>query len=145
MGEIANGVLSNKGIALGVIPNFLIDRELAHPDLTELIFVETMHYRKAKMNELANVFIVLPGGLGTMEEFFEMLTWAQLRLHQKTIIIFNIDGFYTPLITLIDQMIETGFISKKSKNFYKIFTSVEEIIKELNRNMQASLSPNKAV
>lgn len=145
MGEIANGVLSNKGIALGVIPTFLIDRELAHPDLTELILVESMHDRKAKMNELADGFIVLPGGLGTMEEFFEMITWAQLGLHQKPILIFNIDGFYAPLITLIDQMMEKGFISKNSENFYKTFTSVEEIIKELNRNRQTTRSPNKVV
>jgi len=133
MGEIANGVLSNDGMAIGVIPNFLIDRELAHTGLTELIFVETMHERKAKMNELSDGFIVLPGGLGTMEEFFEMLTWAQLGLHKKPIIILNTDGFYSPLIALIDQMIDKCFISKKSRAFFKICATVEKVIKELNR------------
>lgn len=140
MGEIANGVLNNNGKVVGIIPNFLVQRELVHTGLTEIIYVETMHERKAKMNELSDGFIILPGGAGTMEEFFEMFTWAQLGLHQKPIIIFNIDNFFTPLIALIDQMIVKGFIDKNSKDLFEICTSQEKIIIELNKSQQFSLA-----
>lgn len=139
MGEIANGILNHNGNVIGVIPNFLVDKELAHDSLTELIYVETMHERKAKMNELSDGFIILPGGLGTMEEFFEILTWAQLGLHQKPIIIFNIDGFYDPLLSLINQMISKGFITESSKKFFNFCSSVETIIRQLHSCPDSSI------
>jgi len=94
MGAVANGVLKNQGKAIGVIPEFLNTKEVAHTQLSELIQVESMHERKTKMSELCDGVIALPGGFGTLEELFEMLTWAQLGLHQKPIGILNVNGFY---------------------------------------------------
>ena len=92
MGAVADGVLLEGGKVIGVLPHFLQSKEIAHQDLTELILVETMHERKTKMNNLCDGVIVLPGGYGTLEEFFEMITWAQLGLHKKPIAILNING-----------------------------------------------------
>jgi len=110
MGILADSVLTNGGEVIGVIPKFLVEKEIAHPQLTELLLVDTMHDRKAKMNELCDGVIALPGGFGTMEELFEMLTWAQLGLHQKAIGILNIDGYYDHLIDLLDRMVEEGLL-----------------------------------
>lgn len=110
MGAVANGAVENNGIAIGVIPEFLKAKELAHPHLTELIVVDTMHERKSKMNELSDGVIALPGGYGTMEELFEMLTWAQLDIHQKPIGLLNTNGFYDDLLAMIRTMVEKGFL-----------------------------------
>ena len=110
MGTIADAVLKNGGQVTGVIPEFLGTKEIAHHRLTQLIRVETMHERKMKMHELAEGFIILPGGIGTMEEFFEILTWAQLGLHQKPIGILNVKGYYDDLIHLMQQMTNRGFL-----------------------------------
>lgn len=110
MGAVADAVLAANGQAIGVLPHFLQEKEIAHPDLTELHLVESMHDRKAKMAELADGFIILPGGPGTMEEFFEVFTWAQLGLHEKPCGILNIDGYYDPLVTLFQQMETQGFL-----------------------------------
>ncbi|MBK7128801.1 MAG: TIGR00730 family Rossman fold protein [Crocinitomicaceae bacterium] len=110
MGTVADAVLENGGEVTGVIPEFLGTKEIAHHRLTELIRVETMHERKMKMNELAEGFIILPGGIGTMEEFFEILTWAQLGLHQKPIGILNVAGYYDDLIHFMQQMTSHGFL-----------------------------------
>ena len=110
MGAVADAVLAANGQAIGVLPHFLQEKEIAHPNLTELHLVESMHDRKAKMAELADGFIILPGGPGTMEEFFEVFTWAQLGLHEKPCGILNIDGYYDPLVTLFQQMETQGFL-----------------------------------
>lgn len=110
MGAVADAVLAGNGQAIGVLPHFLQEKEIAHPNLTELHLVESMHDRKAKMAELADGFIILPGGPGTMEEFFEVFTWAQLGLHEKPCGILNIDGYYDPLVTLFQQMETQGFL-----------------------------------
>ncbi|MDX1259463.1 TIGR00730 family Rossman fold protein [Exiguobacterium sp. K1] len=110
MGAVADAVLAANGQAVGVLPHFLQEKEIAHPNLTELHLVESMHDRKAKMAELADGFIILPGGPGTMEEFFEVFTWAQLGLHEKPCGILNIDGYYDPLVTLFQQMETQGFL-----------------------------------
>ena len=109
MGAVADGVLSKGGKVTGVLPNFLRSKEIAHEQLTNLILVDTMHERKTRMNELCDGVIALPGGFGTLEELFEMLTWAQLGLHKKPIGILNIDGFYDTLIDLIQTMVSKGF------------------------------------
>ena len=101
MGVIADSVLENRGVAIGVLPNFLKKIEVEYKGLSELILVDSMHERKAKMNELSDGVITLPGGFGTLEEFFEMLTWAQLGLHKKPIAIYNIDGFFDDLLLFI--------------------------------------------
>ena len=106
MGTVANGVMENGGKAIGVLPAFLKKVEIANLNLTELVMVDTMHQRKAKMNELSDGVIALPGGFGTLEEFFEMLTWAQLGLHRKPVALLNVDGFYDALLALVDTMVE---------------------------------------
>jgi uncharacterized protein (TIGR00730 family) len=110
MGAVADGILNEGGKAIGVLPHFLQSKEIAHTQLTELILVESMHERKTKMNDLCDAVIVLPGGYGTLEEFFEMITWAQLGLHKKPIAVLNIDGFYDDLIKLVQMMVDKGFL-----------------------------------
>lgn len=136
MGTIANGVLSENGKVTGVLPYFLQAKEIAHKSLTELILVETMHERKTKMNELCDSVIVLPGGYGTLEEFFEMITWAQLGLHKKPIGILNIDGFYDDLIRLVQTMVDKGFLKQVNRDMLLISNTIDELLEKM-RNYQA--------
>lgn len=110
MGAIAKAVMEEGGSVIGVIPTFLEEKEKSAQQITELIVVESMHERKAKMSDLADGFIVLPGGPGTMEEFFEIFTWAQLGLHNKPIGILNVNHYYDPLVTLFDHMTKENFM-----------------------------------
>jgi uncharacterized protein (TIGR00730 family) len=116
MGILANTVLENGGRVTGIIPAFLHDKEIAHQSLTELIQVHSMHERKFRMQDLSDGVIALPGGYGTLDELFEMLTWAQLGLHQKPIGLLNIAGFYDPLITMIDHMRTQGFLQAENQD-----------------------------
>lgn len=120
MGAVANGALSEGGEVIGVIPGFLKKKELQHHKLSRMYVVETMHERKALMNKLSDGIIALPGGYGTLEELFEMLTWAQLALHKKPIGLLNVDGFYEPLIAMSQKMIEKGFLKDEYKNLLLI-------------------------
>jgi len=110
MGLIADAVLQRGGIAIGVIPKFLMDKEVGHTGLTELIITDNMHQRKQKMADLSDGVITLPGGFGTMEEFFEVLTWLQLGIHGNPIGLLNVDRFYDPLLLQIDLMVEKKFL-----------------------------------
>lgn len=110
MGLIADAVLKRGGKAIGVIPQFLMDKEVGHTGLTELIITENMHQRKQKMADLSDGVITLPGGFGTMEEFFEVLTWLQLGIQGNPIGLLNVDGFYDPLLLQIDLMVEKKFL-----------------------------------
>lgn len=110
MGAVANSVLEHGGRAVGVIPQALATREIAHAGLSELLVVSSMHERKAKMAMLADGFVALPGGLGTAEELFEILTWAQLGLHRKPCGILNSNGYYDKLISFIDHAVEQQFV-----------------------------------
>jgi uncharacterized protein (TIGR00730 family) len=110
MGVVADTVLAEGGKVIGVIPKMLEEREISHPNLTELIIVDSMHTRKTKMAELADGFIALPGGPGTMEEFFEIFTWAQLGLHQKPCGILNVSHYYDLLISFFKHMNEQQFL-----------------------------------
>jgi uncharacterized protein (TIGR00730 family) len=110
MGTVADAVMSGGGEVIGVIPEALVTRELAHGDITQLIIVHSMHDRKAKMAELADAFIALPGGYGTFEEFCEILTWAQLGLHRKPCGILNVNNYYEPLLRLFDNAVAEGFL-----------------------------------
>lgn len=116
MGAVADSVLENGGHAIGVMPEFLKKKEIVHPRLSELIIVDTMHERKAKMADLADGFIALPGGPGTLEEFFEIYTWAQLGLHQKPCGLLNINQYYDPLITLYKHMLKEKFLDEKFRD-----------------------------
>lgn len=113
MGAVADAVLDNGGDVIGVMPKLLKEKELAHPKLTDLFIVNTMHERKAKMAELAEGFIALPGGAGTLEEFFEVMTWAQIGLHEKPCGLLNTNLFYEPLIALFTHMVQEQFLQEK--------------------------------
>ena len=131
MGTVANGALSENGKVTGVLPQFLQTKEIAHKNLTELIIVETMHERKTKMNDLCDGVIVLPGGYGTLEEFFEMITWAQLGLHKKPIGILNTDGFYDDLIQLIQTMVDKGFLKQINKDMVLINKNIDDLLDQM--------------
>jgi uncharacterized protein (TIGR00730 family) len=112
MGTVADGVLQHGGEVTGVLPVFLSAKEIAHAGLSELILVDSMHERKMKMSELADGFIALPGGMGTMEELCEILTWSQLGLHRKPAAVLNIDGYYDFLLSLFSHMVTEGFLKE---------------------------------
>ncbi len=131
MGAVADGILNGGGRVIGVMPDFLKSVEIAHEGLSELIWVESMHQRKTRMNELCDGVIALPGGFGTLEEFFEMLTWAQLGLHKKPIAILNIDGFYDPLMELIGTMVEKGFLKEANSKMILISDNIEELLDQM--------------
>ena len=131
MGALADGALENDGKVTGVIPHFLKTKEVAHEGLTEMILTETMHERKMKMHELSDAIIAMPGGWGTMEELFEMMTWAQLGLHPKPIGILNTNGFFEPFMALMNIMTEEGFL----KDVYRDMLIVSEDIFELLEKM----------
>lgn len=131
MGAVADGALSEGGKVIGIIPEFLKKKELEHKALTEIYVVETMHERKAKMNELCDGIIALPGGYGTMEELFEMLTWAQLALHKKPVALHNVDGFYSSLISLSETMIKTGFLKEDYRNLLLVDSDVNKLLDKM--------------
>lgn len=116
MGVIANEILQRKGKVTGVIPQFLMDKEVGHTGITEMIVTENMHQRKQKMADLSDGFLILPGGFGTMEEFFEVLTWLQLGLHAKPIGVLNVGGFYDPLFAQMDKMVESRFLKPVNRD-----------------------------
>src|SRR3569833_727735 len=125
MGLLADNMLQRGGQAIGVIPQFLLDKEVGHTWLTELHIVETMHQRKQLMNDLCDGIIMLPGGFGTLEEFFEVLTWLQLGLHNKPIGVLNVNGFYDYLLKQMDVMVEQKFL--KPTNRKLVLTSGDPI------------------
>lgn len=131
MGAVADGVLNAGGKAIGVLPNFLRSKEIAHKQLTELILTDTMHERKTKMNDLCDGVIALPGGFGTLEELFEMLTWGQLGLHKKPIAILNIDGYYDSLIVFVQTMTDKGLLKKVNQQMLLVSDSIEELLDKM--------------
>ncbi len=132
MGKVAEGALSKNGKVTGIIPEFLETKEIAHTSLTELITVKTMHERKALMQEKSDGFIALPGGFGTMEELFEILTWGQLDLHRKPIGILNVKGYYDALIQLVETMISAGLLKEEYKKMLLISDSVDDLLSQMN-------------
>ena len=131
MGRVAEGVLENDGKATGVIPDFLKTKEVVHANLTELVTTEDMHERKLKMNELSDGFIALPGGFGTFEELFEIVTWAQLGLHKKPIGLLNINGFYDDLIEMLKTMVRKGLLKKENFDILLIAEDAEELLEKM--------------
>ena len=115
MGIIAEAVLQNGGKVTGVIPDFLWDKEVGHTGLTEVHVVDSMHIRKQKMASLADGFIAMPGGFGTLEELAEILTWVQLELIKKPVGLLNVNGFYTPLLNQLDHMVQSGFLKAQNR------------------------------
>jgi len=129
MGVLADSVLSAGGEAIGVIPQALWAREVGHRGLTDLRIVETMHERKAMMADLADAFIALPGGLGTLEEIFEVWTWAQLGLHQKPLGFLDVNGFYAPLMEFLDRAVRARFVRDQHRAIAMIARDPEALLK----------------
>ena len=131
MGELADAVLTEGGRAVGVIPHKLVDRELAHQELAKLYVVSTMHERKAKMHELSDGYIALPGGIGTMEEFFEAVTWRQLGYHDKPIALFNVGGFYDGIDGFFTTMQRHGFLHSDHRDLFFMETDAMRLLDRL--------------
>lgn len=138
MGAVANAVLENEGKAIGIIPRFLAVAEHRHNGLTELIEVEDMHIRKRLLYEKCDAALVLPGGFGTMDELFEMLTWNQLHIHNKKIFVLNTSGFYDPLIAFLNHAEEAGFLYSDIHQYLRIISFPEEL--ELFLRQEEALS-----
>jgi len=131
MGALADGALLHGGKVTGVIPYFLKTKEVEHDGLTELIVVDSMHERKQKMSKLCDGVITLPGGWGTMDELFEMMTWSQLGLHDKPIALLNVNGFFDALKALCDNMVTDGFVNESVNNSLLISESPEELLEQM--------------
>jgi uncharacterized protein (TIGR00730 family) len=138
MGAIANGALDKGGKVIGVIPEFLTKKEVLHTGLSELVVVETMHERKAKMMFLGHAIITLPGGFGTMEELFEALTWSQLDLHQKPIGVLNINGYYNNLNDQISNMVDQGFLHQANQKNLFVEKEIHTLLQLLEDNCMAT-------
>lgn len=131
MGAIADAVIDAGGQAIGVIPDFLIRYEVGHKRLSDLVVTESMHERKRRMFEMADGFVVLPGGLGTLDETFEIVTWKQLRLHAAPIVILDVDGYWAPLRALVDSVIAARFAHPKVADLMTFVTAPQAVIPAL--------------
>ncbi|MFH0944942.1 MAG: TIGR00730 family Rossman fold protein [Planctomycetota bacterium] len=134
MGALANAALGAGGEVIGVVPRMLSEREVAHHGVTELKVVETMHERKALMVELSDAFLSLPGGIGTMDEFFETLTWAQLDIHRKPCGILNLNGYYDHLVRQLDRFVEDGFLSPSNRRLIIIREDIDQVMYALDHH-----------
>lgn len=140
MGILAKSVLEDHGKVIGIIPDFLKKKEVVHLGLTKLITTENMHERKLKMHEVSDGFIALPGGFGTLEELFEIITWLQLGLHNKPIGLLNINGFYDNLINLMETMVRKGFLKMANYDLLLVDSDVENLLQKM-RNFSAPQIP----
>ena len=131
MGTLADAVLGGGGNVTGVIPENLVAKEVAHQGLSELRVVASMHERKAVMNSLADGFIALPGGWGTLEEFFEVLTWAQLGLHQKPCGLLNVNGFFDRLLSFLDHSVNECFVRAENRSMVLVSSAADELLQRL--------------
>jgi uncharacterized protein (TIGR00730 family) len=138
MGALADAALAAGAHVIGVIPQALVDREIGHGGLTELRVVKSMHERKALMAELADGFVALPGGVGTLEELFEMWTWAQLGLHQKPCGLVEVEGFFAPLLSFLDHLVSAGFVRLEHRAMLVAAVSPEDLLAQF-----ASYKPPK--
>ncbi|AMP99416.1 LOG family protein YvdD [Pedobacter cryoconitis] len=139
MGIISEEVLNRKGLVTGVIPQFLLDKEVGNLEVTELIVTENMHQRKQKMADLSDGFIILPGGFGTLEEFFEVLTWLQLGLHNKAIGVLNVGGFYDHLFAQLDVMVAHKLLTPNNR---KLVIDATEPVELLQKMMDFKVAPD---
>lgn len=132
MGAVANGVLDHGGYVIGVMPKLLMKKEIVHPNLSELILEEGMQPRKTKMAELCDGVIALPGGFGTLDELFEMLTWGQLNLHQKPIAILNVKGYYDSLLAFIENMVKEGILKPEYRQMLMVGTDIDLLLNQMS-------------
>jgi len=129
MGAVADAALAGGAEVVGVLPEVLRDREIAHTGLTRLELVPTMHKRKARMAELADAFLILPGGYGTLEELLEVVTWAQLRMHNKPCILINVSGYWDGLLSFLDTAVTAGFLKPRNRALLQVAHSSEEAVR----------------
>ena len=132
MGIMADAVLAADGNVIGVIPTSLREKEVAHDGLTELHVVDDMHQRKALMAKLADGFVAMPGGLGTLEELFEMLTWQQIGIHAKPVGLLNSNGYYDSLLTFLDQVVAGGYLNNEERERLIVGNTAEELLQKIN-------------
>ncbi len=140
MGIVADAVLAKGGEVIGIIPQFLMDLEVGHTNLTELQITENMHDRKKIMCDIADGIIALPGGYGTLDELFEMLTWSQLGLHEMPIGILNINGFYNPLLAMVQKMVEEGFLKKENQDLIIVDENIGSLIEKMKSSERPKAS-----
>lgn len=136
MGLVADAALAAGGKVTGIIPRHIVEMEVAHRTLSELIVVETMHQRKRMMVDRSDAFVILPGGLGTLDEAFEILTWKQLQLHDKPIVIANIDGYWDPLLALVRHGVDGGFIRPRHAGLFTEVTEIDTLLPILTTVIQ---------
>ena len=142
MGTVADAVLAGGGKIVGVIPGFLKDKELAHPGATEMLVVPDMHSRKKLMFERSDAFCILPGGVGTLDEMFEIITWRQLRLHDKPIILVNVADYWTHMIRLLDSMVSTGFAYNPRHTLVTVVDRAEVVIAAAEAELKTRKAPD---
>lgn len=131
MGAVAEGAIHHDGRVVGVIPKFLRTKEIANEEVSQLIEVENMHERKMKMHELSDAIIAMPGGWGTMEELFEMMTWAQLGLHQKPIGLLNVNSYFDTFMAFLNNMVSEGFVRPGLMDMILVSTKVEDLVQKM--------------
>jgi uncharacterized protein (TIGR00730 family) len=131
MGVVADAVLEGGGTVLGVIPEFLTQMEVAHGGVNEMVVTDSMHTRKLRLYEESDAFLIMPGGLGTFDEAFEIITWRQLRLHDKPILLCDVEGWARPLVALIDHAIAQGFAAPACRNLFEVIDGVPAVLDRL--------------
>lgn len=131
MGLLADTVLKNGGNVTGVIPDALFEKEVAHSGVQDLRVVRTMHERKKLMYDLSEVFVTLPGGLGTLDELFEVLTWSQIGVHKKNIYLLNVSGFFDGLLSYLDSAVSAGFIKPEHREYLRVYKSVPDLLENI--------------
>ncbi len=133
MGTIATECLQAGGYVVGVLPEILAPYEIAHPGLSLLLNTNSMHERKALMYKLSNAFVALPGGVGTLDELFEIVTWAHLDIHKKPVVLLNVAGFFNPLLTYLDHTVKEGFLPDKVRALIRVYDDVELMLDNLEQ------------
>ncbi|MEL6986213.1 MAG: TIGR00730 family Rossman fold protein [Bacteroidota bacterium] len=131
MGVMGNRMINRGGKCIGIIPKFMMPWEVGLKEMDQLIIVEDMHQRKNKLQELSDAFIALPGSLGTLEELFEVLCWSQLKLHQKPIGLLNTKAYYNPLLKMLNNMVEEGFMKENNRNLLVVDSEINGLMKKL--------------
>jgi uncharacterized protein (TIGR00730 family) len=141
MGTVADAVLAGGQRVIGVLPAVLSDKEIAHSGLTRIEYVPTMHDRKARMVELADAFLILPGGYGTLDELMEVVTWAQLRMHAKACILVNSTGYWDGLLRFLETAVQAGFVKPENMALMLVARSAEEAVAMALESMPATIAP----
>jgi len=140
MGMLADAVSNGGGEVIGIIPKFLDQLEVSRRDCTELIVTDSMHSRKQRMAEMADGFVILPGGLGTLDELFEIMTWRQLGLHDKPIVVVNIDGYWASLTSLLDDIVEENYARPEHRDLLRIVETVDDVLPAMAKMPPASVN-----